>query len=454
MKDLPSSVDFRRNSIDALSDTSTRNALRNATSRFVRLRGEAVSAAPEIEAWRDAASAVRSKVLDNLWEYVDRFARNATKAGAIVHRAGDGQAAVEIIGNILKDRGARKVVKSKSMVSEEVHLNAYLEKEQIQVVETDLGEYIVQLADEPPSHILAPAVHKSRQQVGRLFAERLGVDYSDDPTLLTKIARQALRKEFLSADAGISGVNFAIADTGSITLFTNEGNGRMVTTVPPLHVAILSVEKMLPSFADLVLLMRLLPRCASGQTLSSYFSVITGTRKPGEATGADELHIVLLDNGRSEIVKGRCREILKCIRCAACMNVCPVYVSIGGHAYASTYPGPMGIVLTTLIRGMEESHQLLDASTLCGACEEVCPVRIPLVKLLHNLREERAEKGLTPSLERTAMKAYGTAVESPALFSLGQSGTRLLWGALSPSGKGGALGRLPRPASRPFRKRW
>ena len=295
------------------------------------------------------------------------------------------------------------------MVSEEVDLNSHLEAAGMEVVETDLGEYIIQMEGETPSHIIVPAIHKNRRQVGRLFADRLGVPYTEDPQVLTKIARKVLREKFLSADAGVSGANFAVADTGSLVLLTNEGNGRMVTTVPPLHVAILSVEKMLPSLADLPAFLRLLPRSATGQTITSYVSVITGPRKAGDATGAKELHIVLLDNGRTEILAGESREILKCIRCGACMNVCPVYRMVGGHAYGWTYPGPMGMVLTTLLTGMRKSHPLVDASTLCGACVEVCPVRVPLVDLILGLRRRKVRDRFSDPRERLGMEAFGKA---------------------------------------------
>lgn len=234
----------------------------------------------------------------------------------------------------------KMAAKSKSMVSEEIHFNAHLEREGIEVVETDLGEYIIQLEGETPSHIIVPAIHKNRRQVGRLFADRLGVPYSDDPQVLTKIARKVLREKFIAADAGISGANFAVAESGSLVLFTNEGNGRLVTSLPPLHIALLSIEKIIPSLRDLPPFIRLLPRSATGQALTSYLTVITGTRKEGEATGAQELHIVLLDGGCTQILEGECREMLKCIRCGACMNVCPVYRTVGGHAYGWTYPGP------------------------------------------------------------------------------------------------------------------
>lgn len=450
MKKQHEAIPFRSNSINALRDALLRRSMSNATEVFARKRAEAVADSP-FEEWRQQASEMRSDVLASLSAYVDRFARNATKAGAIVYRVGDAQSARELIAHILKDRQVRNVVKSKSMVTEEIGLNHHLEAKGFNVVETDLGEYIIQIAGEHPSHIIVPAIHKDRRQVGRLFAEKLGLEYSEDPGLLTKMARNILRKQFLSADAGISGANFAIADSGSLVLFTNEGNGRMVTTVPPLHVAVLSIEKIIPSIADLPLLIRLLPRSATGQIITSYLSVITGTRKNGETCGAKELHIVLLDNGRSGILRSEFREMLKCIRCGACLNACPVYRAIGGHSYGSTYPGPMGIVLTNLLDGMATSHPLLDATTLCGACADVCPVKVPLPSLLRRLREIRAQKGLTPMPERTAMRVFGIATQFPSIFRVLQSVARTSWPI---AGYLKATSRLPRPSEKNFRGRF
>jgi L-lactate dehydrogenase complex protein LldF len=445
-------IDFRSNAKKALGDASLRASMSHAAETFAAKRAGSFASLP-VDVWRDVASEIRLNVLDNLQHYLDSFASAATRAGAVVHRARDAAMARETIGYILKDRGATKVVKSKSMVTEEIHLNDYLETQGIEVIETDLGEYIVQIARETPSHILVPAIHKNRSQVGRLFAEKLGVEYTDDPAVLTSIARKTLRKEFLSAHAGISGANFAVAESGSLVIFTNEGNGRMVTTLPPLHIAVLSIEKMIPKLSDLPALVRLLPRSATGQTLTSYLSVITGTRRSNESTGAKELHIVLVDNGRSRILEGECREMLKCIRCSACLNVCPVYRTVGGHAYGSTYPGPMGIVLTTLLNGMDHAHPLLDATTLCGACNEVCPVRVPLVELLRILRERRVEAGLTPPSERRAMAAFGIAAKSPALFTMGQRLSKTFWPLLGILDRKGNLGRLPIPADKTFRRR-
>ncbi len=448
MKSDITSLNFRSNAARALKDISLRDAIRTATDTFAVKRAEGVASVP-IEVWREQASAIRLNVLDNLPDLLDRFTANATRAGAIVHRAPDAQAARDIVLHILKDRGVQRIAKAKSMVTEEIRLNEHLESHGMEVVETDLGEYIVQLAGESPSHILAPAIHKNRRQVGRLFAEKLGVEYSEDPEILTKIARRALRKVFLSADAGISGANFAIAETGSLAIFTNEGNGRMVTTLPKLHVAVLTMEKIIPGLTDLATFIRLLPRSASGQKMSSYLSLITGPKKVNDGSRVEQLHIVILDNGRTRILEGECREILKCIRCSACINVCPVYKAVGGHAYQSTYPGPMGIVLTNELEGLDRAHPLLDASTLCGACAEACPVKVPLVKLIRTLREQRVNRQLTPGYEKTGMKTFSLAARHRSLFGWGQRLANLLWPALRAVGAD-TLKRLPKPARRSF----
>jgi L-lactate dehydrogenase complex protein LldF len=447
------SLNFRANAAKALQDPALRAAMRNAADTFGARRTSAVSAIADFEALREKASSVRMEVLKNLPRYVERFTANATKAGAVVHRAFDGAAAREIIAGILKDRGVKTVAKGKSMVSEEVRLNEHLEQKGLEIVETDLGEYIIQLEHETPSHIIVPAIHKNRQQIGRLFADRLGVEYSEDPQVLTKIARKVLREKFLQADAGISGANFAIAESGSLVIFTNEGNGRMVTTMPPVHIAILSIEKMLPSLRNLPTFIRLLPRSATGQAITSYVSIITGTRKPGETTGAKELHIVLLDNGRSEILAGEFKEMLKCIRCGACMNVCPVYRAVGGHSYGWTYPGPMGIILTTLLTGLENSHPLVDASTLCGACNEVCPVKIPLAELIVKQRARRVTEGFSPAQISFGMRLFKAAAKSPALFSLGERLASMFWPVMRALGGKNVAGRLPKPSALPFRRR-
>jgi L-lactate dehydrogenase complex protein LldF len=427
--------------------------MRNAADTFGTKRTAAIASLPDFEGLREKASAARMNVLDNLRTYVDRFSQNATKAGAVVHHASDAVAAREIIAQVLKDHKVKMVAKGKSMVSEEIHLNPYLEKHGFEIVETDLGEYIIQLDGETPSHIIVPAIHKNRQQIGKLFADKLGVPYSEDPQVLTKIARKVLREKFLTADAGISGANFAIAESGSIVIVTNEGNGRMVTSVPPLHIALLTIDKMLPTLRELPTFIRLLPRSATGQAISTYVSIITGTRKPQELTGAKNLHIVLLDNGRSNINTGDCREMLKCIKCGACMNVCPVYRTVGGHSYAATYPGPMGIILSTLLGGLKSTHPLIDASTLCGACNEVCPVKIPLTDLIIKQREHRVSEGLSPAAISMGMGLFGIAAKSSFLFSLGERLASIFWPIIRVLGGKDVTGRVPRPSSQSFRRR-
>jgi len=447
------SLNFRQNAISAMADSSLHSAVKKATGTFSSKRAESISSLDDFESLRDKASAIKQDVLDNMQVYLDEFSSKASKAGATVHHAVDAAAARRAILAILSSHGAKTVVKGKSMVSDEIQLGTYLGSQGIEVVETALGEYIAQLDGEAPSHLIVPAIHKNRQQVGTLFSRKLGVEYSDDPQVLTKIARKALRDKCLSADAGISGANFAIAESGSIVIFTNEGNGRMVTTVPPLHIAVLSIEKLLPSLKDLSSFIRLLPRSATGQATTSYVSIITGTRKTGEMTGAKELHIVLLDNGRSAILTDECREILKCIKCGACINVCPVYRTVGGHAYGWTYPGPMGIILTTLITGLANSHPLVDASTFCGACDEVCPVKIPLVELIHKLRVRRVSEGLSPVKEKLGMRVFEAAARSPFLFSSGEGLAKIFWPVISSLGGDDVAGRLPEPVKMPFRRR-
>ncbi len=433
---------FRKAAQACMKDAVLRQAVRKATDHLGLKRSQALERMPW-ETWREKASEIRSYTVDHISELVDAFAVSATRAGAVVHRAETSAQACSAVYHILKDRQASRVVKAKSMITEEIGLNQYMADRGIKVVETDLGEYIIQLAGEMPSHILGPAIHKTRSQVGRLFEEKLGVPFCDDPERLTRIAREKLREVFLAAHVGITGANFAIADTGSLMLFTNEGNGRMVTTLPPLHVAVLSIEKILPSISNVPLLANLLPRSATGQPLSSYVSVITGTRKAGDATGPRELHIVLLDNGRTRIAEGDFKSILKCIRCSACLNVCPVYATVGGHAYGSVYSGPMGIILTVLLKGMQHFHSILDACTLCGACSEACPVRVPLKEMISVLRQMRIEKGFTPLTESASIKGIGLTIQSSTRYRLARKALAYLWPVLASVAKESRLDRLP-----------
>ena len=391
---------------------------------------------------RDRARAVRRHTIARLDQYLVELAASVERAGGVVHWAPDAAAAQRIVTAIAQTNQVRTIVKAKSMVTEEIHLNAALEAAGLRVIETDLGEYIAQLSQEAPSHIIAPVLHKTRQEIGRLFQQKLGVDYVDDPTILAGIARRVLRQVFLEADMGISGVNFAVASTGTLALVTNEGNGRMVTSLPRIHVAVMGIERIVPTPDDLALILQLLARSATGQKLSVYTSLLSGPRRAADSDGPEQLHLVLVDNGRSGILQSDLAEILTCIRCGACLNSCPVYRSIGGHAYGSTYPGPVGSVLSPLFGGLEAFGELAHASSLCGACREVCPVRIDLPGLLLKLRQDTVQAGQAPRWLRLGLKAYALAATQPWLYRLGGQlaalGTRLL-------AANGWLRRLPGP---------
>jgi len=377
----------------ALRDSQLKKAVLHATDHSLKVCDNILAELPDYEAARDAAREVRQRSLDNLDNLLAKFEKKFTEAGGVVHHAADPAEANKIIIKILKEHKATRGVKSKSMVSEEIHLGDALTKAGIDAIESDLGEYIVQLAGEPPSHITAPALHRSRQSIGKLFAEKLGVPYIEDPSELTQIAREKLRERFIHAQFGISGANFFVAETGHLAIVENEGNVRMGLSTPPLFIAVTGVEKVVENFTDLAPLMKLLARSATGQRFPGYLNLL----RPGRPSedGATESHVVLIDNGRRRtLADSTMREMLLCIRCGACLNVCPVYRSIGGHAYDSVYPGPMGAVLSNLLGEKEMMHaELSHLSTLCGACLEVCPVRIDLPHLLIKLRQ-RGDKPL------------------------------------------------------------
>lgn len=419
-----------------------RDALGTATARFAANRLTAFTTLPDADAVRERAAAMRRHTLARLDQYLVELAASVERAGGVVHWAPDAVAAQRIIAGIAQAHQAHTIVKAKSMVTEEIHLNAALEAAGLRVIETDLGEYIAQLSQEAPSHIIAPVLHKTRQEIGRLFEQKLGVEYVDDPTVLAGIARRVLRQIFLEADMGISGVNFAVASTGTLALVTNEGNGRMVTSLPRIHVAVMGIERIVPTPDDLALILQLLARSATGQKLSVYTSLLSGPRRAADPDGPEQLHLVLVDNGRSDILQSDLAEILTCIRCGACLNICPVYRSIGGHAYGSTYPGPVGSVLSPLLSGLSEFGELAHASSLCGACREVCPVRIDLPGLLLKLRHDTVQAGQAPAWLRLGIKVYALAATQPWLYRLGGRlaavGTRLL-------AREGWLRRLPCP---------
>jgi len=456
------SSEFKRRAPGKLADDNLQAALRKLQGNFVRGRAERVAELDRFPEIRDAAAAIRERAIADLDVYLEQFERQATANGTIVHWADTTEEANRIVCEIAARHGVRKAVKSKSMVSEECALNDALEAAGIEVVETDLGEYILQLAKEPPSHIVAPVVHKTRDEVSDLFEARHAKPRKTDIAELTHEARDMLRPHFLSADMGISGANFVVAETGSTLIVTNEGNGRMVTTLPRIHVAITGIEKVVPTLEDVATLMRLLPRHGTGQTITNYISITTGPRRPGDLEGPEQFHVILVDAGRSRLLGGDLQPMLKCIRCGACMNHCPVYQSVGGHAYGWVYPGPMGSILTPSYVGLENARDLPHASTLCNQCGVVCPVKIPLPDLLRKLREQSFERRLPPWRERTALRLWGTIARRPGLYAaMAALGARVLaWLGGSrkvihnlPFASGWMQGRdLPAPQGKTFRE--
>lgn len=434
----------------ALKDAQLHTALNIGTTRFVEARARALADLPEAEALRDHTRRIRAHTIARLDRYLAQFADAVGQAGGHVYWAETAEEATHYVTELARARGVKSAVKSKSMVSEELELNRALEEAGVRVVETDLGEYILQLANEKPSHIIAPAIHKTRNEIAALFREKLNateIDLADVPKM-TALARRALRVDFLQADMGISGVNFGVAETGSICLVTNEGNGRLTTTVPPIHVAMMGIERLVPTMEDLGVMLQILARSATGQKLSVYTSIITGPRKYNlldeEPDGPDELHVVLVDNGRTQILGSELAEILYCIRCGACLNACPVYQQIGGHAYGSVYPGPMGSVVTPGLFGIEPWSELPHASSLCGACREVCPVRIDIPRMLLKLRDAGTRAGLAPLWLKLGIRLYRFAALRPALFRLG--GRLSSWTTRLPA-RDGWLRKLPGPLS-------
>jgi L-lactate dehydrogenase complex protein LldF len=421
------SMHFRARAAGAAADRALQAKLATAKGLFVEGRRRAV-AEIDLEATRAAAQAIRDTCLADLDLWLERFEQEATRRGGQVLWARDGAEICRLVTEIARRHGVRKAIKSKSMLSEEAGLNAALEAAGVQPVETDLGEYILQINDnETPSHIIAPAIHKTREEVAALFERVHHRPRKTDIAEMTREAREMLRAHFLSADMGISGGNFLVAETGSVALVTNEGNGRMVTTLPRVHVVITGVEKVIPTLEDLATLMRILPRSATGQTISNYFSVLTGTRRPGDTDGPDHLYFILVDNGRVNLLGDAFQPMLRCIRCAACMNHCPVYQTIGGHAYGWVYPGPMGAVLTPLYVGLENAIDLPHAATLCNQCGVVCPVKIPLPDLMRRLRARQTEQGLRPWRERAALRLWAWLARHPRLYALAaQLGVRYL----------------------------
>lgn len=454
---------FRQSAVIALGDVALQRALDGATARFVHHRAEALAEFPNAEPLRDHFKALREATLARLAEHLETFEQRATAAGAQVHWAPDGAEARRLVLEIARRCGARSAVKSKSMVSEEIHLNQALELAGVEPVETDLGEWLIQQRGEPPSHIIAPAIHMTREQAAEVINRAADKQLpADDINALAAEARALLRERFLAAELGISGGNLLVAETGSLVLVENEGNIRLTTSAPRVHVAIVGIEKVARTWDDAAVWLQLLARSATGQPMSIYTSIITGPARPDDPDGPRELHIILLDNGRSALLGTPYEEALQCIRCGACLNACPVYRAVGGHAYGSPYSGPIGAVITPLLFGLERYAALPHASTLCGACRDVCPARIDLPRMLLALRQDVAEQGLLPRAERTLEATAAAVLRHAGLLRVAGGLGRLLQKPLAADGRLALPGRwrpagerdLPALATKPFRDRW
>ncbi|MDE1571031.1 lactate utilization protein B [Aquabacter sp. P-9] len=427
---------FKGNVREALDDAPLQKALAKVGPGFIGRRAVAAAALPEFEALRDSARDIKNHTLAHLDLYLERFEEKVRAAGGHVHYAVDAAQARDIVTAICKRLDAKTVTKGKSMISEEIALNDHLAANGIEPVETDLGEYLIQIRGEAPSHIIAPAIHLNKEQVEEDFRrvhshlppER---DLSEPTTLLAE-ARGELRQRFLMADVGITGANFLVAETGTSIIVTNEGNGDLTQTLPKAHIVLASLEKLVPTLEDVSQILRVLARSATGQDMSVYTTFSTGPRRPEDPDGPGEYHVVILDNGRSGMLAGQLKEMLRCIRCGACMNHCPVYHAIGGHAYGWVYPGPMGAVLTPSLIGIEKGANLPNASTFCGRCEEVCPVRIPLPKLMRHWREKEFERHLTPAPQRTGLAVWSFFARRGWLY---RPATRLAMGLLARLGR-------------------
>jgi L-lactate dehydrogenase complex protein LldF len=413
---------FPENARRALADDNLRVALGNVEKGFAGARRQARANLPEFDALRDQARDLKDHVLENLDAYLERFAAKVVENGGQVHWCETPAEANKVILELCRSVGARTVTKGKTMIAEETALNDYLTLHDIEAIETDLGEYIIQLADEPPSHIIAPAVHKTKDEVSDLFQahhHKYGLTQRQtEPRAMLDEARQVLRQKFIAADVGITGANFLIAETGSSVIVTNEGNGDLTQTLPKMHIVMATPEKLVPTLEDVSLLLRLLSRSATGQELSVYTTFSTGPRRPEDLDGPAEYHVVLLDNGRTELLASEFRDILRCIKCGACLFHCPVYSSVGGHAYGWVYPGPMGAILTPRLIGLQSTRHLPSASSLCGRCEDICPTRIPIPAMLRRFREQAMAQKFVPLKERAGLKLWGWAARRPWLYRL------------------------------------
>ncbi len=450
---------------DALEDEQLQGFLRSATLHKNRDREQRLAATfgDRTDAIRRHAASIKQHTLDHLDHYLKQFIDAAEATGARVHFARTADDANRIAATIARDERCTRCVKSKSMVTEEIRLLPALEQAGIETIETDLAEFILQLDRDAPSHIVTAMMHKDRKAVGRAFQRELGIDYEEDPRKLTLIARSHLRSKFRDADLGITGANFLVASTGSLVLCTNEGNGRMCTTMPRVQITIAGIEKLVPTLDHLAVMLKVLTRSSTGQPLTCYTNIVTGRRRNGEIDGPQSLHIILLDNGRSNLLAGEQRELLRCIRCGACLNTCPVYRSIGGHAYGSVYSGPIGAALTPELRGLLNYPDLPDASSLCGACLEACPVMIDIPRHLIRLRRGLVEQRRPGRGERWLYRLWALSQRRVWTYRLAQRLQRLLMrrhkqgfvrSLPGPLGKWTKHRDMPAPAPRAFRDWW
>ena len=462
------SLNFKANADRALHDPQLQRALGHVKTGFVVKRALARDALPEFDALRDVAVEIKNHVLAHLDIYLEEYERRVQETGGHLHWARDAAEAREIIIKICRDAGAKTVTKGKSMVSEEIGLNAAMEAAGIQPVETDLGEYIIQIRHETPSHIIAPAVHLNRDQIEKDFrglhkslpADR---DLTEIPALVGE-ARTMLRQKFIAADVGITGANFLIAETGSSVIVTNEGNGDLTQLLPRTHIVISSIEKVVPTLEDASTIIRLLARSATGQEISTYTTFSTGPRREGDPDGPDAYHVVLVDNGRSDMLGTEFQDMLRCIRCGACMNHCPVYAAVGGHAYGWVYPGPMGAVLTPQLIGIHEGAHLPNASSFCGRCQAVCPMHIPLPKMMRHWRERDYLQKSATSMPKLGLRTWAYFAKRPSLYRLAANtgarmlsmlaGKRLRFSSLPGAGAWTKYRDLPAPAPRTFQSLW
>jgi len=411
--------EFLAASDEALANPQLRHALWRLGDTLARQNRDAYAALAESDQLRQRARTIKDATLAELDKHLETLEASVRQRGGEVHYAADSEDACRIIAEIIEQSGGRRIVKSKSMTTEEIHLNPSLEARGFEVVETDFGEYILQVAKQRPSHLVAPAVHLTVAEVAKILSPVAGEPLPEDAGLLAAFARRELRSRFAAADVGITGANFAVAETGTVVLVTNEGNGRLTTTLPRVHIALMGMEKVIPLWRDLPVFLKILARAATGQKLSIYTSILTGARREGELDGPEKFHLVVLDNGRSRILAGPLRESLFCIRCGACLNACPIYRNVGGHAYGGVYAGPIGAVLTPLYDGLAANHHLPHASSLCGACQAACPVKIAIPEMLVTLREQlHHEPGQLGTMERLAYQAWAWSMRRPWAYGL------------------------------------